>query len=411
MPQTTNRTVAVVLEHRFCRTPDGTVWTQTTFPYAFWQRYLEVFDQVRVIARVQPVEQVPLDYKAATGPGVDFAEVPYYVGPRQYLQQIPRIRQAVQNAIGLEDAVILRVSSTLARWAVPLLQSRHQPFAAEVVADPYDVFAPGAMHHPLRWYFRDRYPRMLRHHCRKASIAAYVTQSALQQRYPCPQGMVGISDVDLPNSAIAPEPRVFQAGALPHPQRHLLFVGTLAQLYKAPQVLIEAVARCVQAGSNLTLTMVGDGQYRPMLEAQVQRLGLGDRVTFLGQVAGGEAVRQLMQAADIFVLPSFQEGLPRAMVEAMAQGLPCIGSRVGGVPELLADGDLVTPGRAVELAEKIYAIAANPELLTEMSARNWAKAHAYRDCLLQQQRRQFYHQVRQHTEAWLQQETILAKFS
>ena len=59
--------VVVSLEHHFDRTPDGVVWTQTQFPYRFWQRYLEVFDQVQVVARVRDVRKAAPDWQRADG--------------------------------------------------------------------------------------------------------------------------------------------------------------------------------------------------------------------------------------------------------------------------------------------------------------------------------------------------------
>ena len=70
--------VVVALEHRFNRTPDGIVWTHTQFPYSFWQRYLEVFDHVRVVARVQDVLSVPSDWKESNGDSISIAAIPYY---------------------------------------------------------------------------------------------------------------------------------------------------------------------------------------------------------------------------------------------------------------------------------------------------------------------------------------------
>jgi L-malate glycosyltransferase len=95
--------------------------------------------------------------------------------------------------------------------------------------------------------------------------------------------------------------------------------------------------------------------------------------------------------------------LPRAMVEAMARALPCIGSSVGGVPELLPPEDLVVPGDVNALATKIREIVTDPERLAQMSARNLATAQAYRDEVLAVQRTDFYRYVRDRTEKWLAQ--------
>ena len=391
--------VVVALEHRFDRTPDGRVWTQTTFPYSFWTRYLQVFDSVRVVARVRDVPNLPSDWKEANGEGVSFAAIPYYIGPWQYLLKAWQVWRSARNAVNANDAVILRVGSTIASPIQSMLGQTGRPYAVEVVADSYDVFAPGSVKHPLRPFFRRSSPRQLRRHCVQAGAAAYVTKEALQQRYPCPNFSLGVSDVDLPERALVSSSRLPRQGGT----FNLIFVGTMAQLYKAPDVLIDAVAACVQEGIDLKLTLIGDGKHRSELEARAKSLGLGERVSFLGQLCGGDAVLAQLDLADLFVLPSYQEGLPRAMVEAMARSLPCIGSTVGGIPELLPSEDLVPPGDVVALASKIREVVTDSERMARMSARNLETAKEYRDEVLGEQRNEFYRYVREMTEAWLKQ--------
>lgn len=390
--------VVISLEHHFDRTPDGVVWTQTQFPYRFWQRYLEVFDQVRVVARVRDSLRAAPDWQRADGRRVAFAAIPEYLGPRQYLMRLPQIRAAACSAIGAEDAVILRVSSQIASLLYPSLRRAGRPYGVEVVSDPYDVFAPGSVRHPLRPFFRWLFPYRLRQHCAGAAAACYVTEQALQRRYPCPSFSVAASDVELPDEAIVAAPRPLRAPGAPC---RLIFVGTLGQLYKAPDVLIEAVALCIRAGVDLTLTLVGDGKHRPELEERSRTLGIADRVIFRGQVTAGAAVRAELDTADLFVLPSRQEGMPRAMIEAMARALPCIGSTVGGIPELLPPEDLVPPGNESALAKAIREMVSSPERMARASARNLERARSFAESRLRERRLAFFQRVREQTEAWL----------
>jgi glycosyltransferase involved in cell wall biosynthesis len=177
-------------------------------------------------------------------------------------------------------------------------------------------------------------------------------------------------------------------------------VGSLAQLYKGTDVLIEAVARCLTTGLDLTLVIAGDGKFRTQLMRQAERQGVDSRVRFLGHVVSGEPIRRVLDNADVFVLPSRTEGLPRALIEAMARALPCIGSAVGGVPELLDESDLVAPGDPDALARKIQEVLHDPMRMEAMSRRNLAVSREYVDHVLAARRRQFYHHVLASTQRW-----------
>ena len=392
--------VIVALEHRFASTPDGAVWTESQFPSSFWKRYLEVFDQVIVVARIRKVPSVSPMWQRADGEDVSFAAVPHYIGPWQYLLKAQQVKHAARNAVGVNDAVIFRVGSQIAQCIGPVLRRSGHPYGVEVVADPYDVFAPGSVRHPLRPVFRWLFPRRLRCTCVEASAASYVTKYALQRRYPpAPNAFATYySDVELPEKAFVTIPR--------SPRQEmstftLICIGTLGQLYKAQDVLIDAVAICIKEGLDLKLILVGDGKHRRQLESQAKNLGLEERVCFRGWLAAGDAVRQELDQADLFVLPSHQEGLPRAMIEAMARGLPCIGSRVGGIPELLFSEDMVSAGDVAALADKISEVVTDSERMASMSARNLKKAKGYREYILRQRRNAFYRYLREKTELWL----------
>jgi glycosyltransferase involved in cell wall biosynthesis len=394
--------VVVSIEHRFDRTPDGAVWTQTMFARPFWARYLAVFDHVRIVARVRDVAKVPEAWQRADGDGVSFAALPIYIGPLQYLRQRRRLTEAAIAAVGPADAVIFRAPSAIAGQIESALRKTGYPYGVEVLGDPYDVFAPGAVRHPLRPFFRWWFPQRMRRLCAGAAATGYVTEHALQRRYPPARDAFTTyySDVELSEGTFVAEPR---------PPRHdgpftLVTVGSLAQMYKAPDVQIDSVAQLVRAGLDLRLVLVGDGKHRPELEARAAALGMTERVIFRGQLTAGAAVREALDAADVFCMPSRTEGMPRAMIEAMARGLPCIGSTMGGIPELLPPEDMVPPGDVAALAETIRAVVTDSARMARMSARNLALAQGYREDELRARRMGFYRALRERTEAWLDRE-------
>lgn len=143
-----------------------------------------------------------------------------------------------------------------------------------------------------------------------------------------------------------------------------LVVGTTANFYrtKALDVLIRAAAIVVQANQQACFVLIGDGMERPGVEALIEKLGLERNVILLGQ---HPHARELLSAFDIFVLPSRKEGMPLALIEAMAAGVPVVATNVGGMPEVITHGRtglIVPPEEPDRLAEAILTIANDPVL-------------------------------------------------
>ncbi|MBW4688341.1 MAG: glycosyltransferase family 4 protein [Komarekiella atlantica HA4396-MV6] len=393
--------VLVTASERFAITKDGHLWSaKATLDYHQWAGYLEVYDEVYLMGRAKLHSNPPLGWVKTTGPGVKAVPVPYFVGPWEYIKNYRGVKNVAEKAVAEAEAFQLRIPCTIGAAVYDCLTPQ-RPFGIEVIADPYDSFAPGSVKHPLRPLFRWWFPRQLRRKCADATAALYVTKEALQRRYPCPHYSVGVSDAELPQEMLVSTSRPVKSGLC---KFTLIQVGTLAQLYKAPDVLIAAIAVCVQNGLDLKLVLIGDGKYRPQLEQQAKNLGISDRIHFCGQLSSRDAVRDQLDQADLFVLPSHQEGLPKAMVEAMGRALPVIGSTVGGIPELLPPEDMVSPGDVAALANKIREVVTDPQRMAQMSARNLEKAKEYTKAVLRGQRLAFYRYVREKTEVWLKQQ-------
>ena len=162
-------------------------------------------------------------------------------------------------------------------------------------------------------------------------------------------------------------------------------------------MLLQALKTCRLHNVELNLEVLGDGAYRTEYELMTSQLGLDEIVTFRGYVKQGKEVFTMLSKANLFVMPSLVEGLPRAMIEAMACGLPCVGSRIGGIPELLASEDMVPPGDAQALAETIMAMVNNPTRMALAGQRNREAAMEYHPDVLRSKRLQFYNYLRDIT--------------
>jgi glycosyltransferase involved in cell wall biosynthesis len=143
----------------------------------------------------------------------------------------------------------------------------------------------------------------------------------------------------------------------------LLYVGRLVP-EKGQAVLLEALSLLRGRGVRVGATLVGEGPERGRLEALADRLGVRAHAHFTGAL-GQEKIRELYERATVFCLPSFAEGVPCVLMEAMAMEIPVVSTFVAGIPELVENertGLLVAPGRADLLADAIERLIADPQL-------------------------------------------------
>jgi colanic acid/amylovoran biosynthesis glycosyltransferase len=169
------------------------------------------------------------------------------------------------------------------------------------------------------------------------------------------------------------------------PSRHdgnpiVLAVGRLSA-EKGFDVLLEALVQLKQAGAPLRLVLVGEGPLRGSLESTARASGIGELVEFAGELPPAE-VRERLGNADLFCLPSFSEGLPISIMEAMAAGVPVVTTWIAGIPEL-AEAEVtaltVPPARADALAEALRRLAGDEPLRQRLSLAARARVEAHHD--------------------------------
>lgn len=219
----------------------------------------------------------------------------------------------------------------------------------------YTLHGPSDLYEPETWHLREKTAR--------ATFVACISHFARSQA-------MLFSD-----PAHWDKLRIVHCGVIPdlydhapqetHSGMRLIFVGRLAAV-KGLRVLFEAFIQARQTHPDLHLTLVGDGDDR----AHLQRLAapLGDAVHFTGYLSQ-DAVAQALAKADALVLPSFAEGLPVVLMEALASARPVIATQVAGISELVENGVtgfVVPPGDADTLADRITQLAADPAMRNRM---------------------------------------------
>nr|WP_315212128.1 glycosyltransferase [uncultured Flavobacterium sp.] len=379
-----------VTESRFIKNSKGEYYGGFSANYNLWERYLESFDRVMIMARVQYIADYEEDQQnLSSGTSVDFIDIPYYIGPFEFLKKRYEIHKVIKSNIKNNNTVyICRIPGNIGNIAIKYLKQKRISYGVEVVGDPWDVFAPGSIMHPLRFYFRIKGYLDLKQNVYKSNAALYVTKETLQQRYPVRNNafQVGVSDVKIPDELFT-STRTKRNSE--NKMYTLISVGSLQQMYKSPDIVLEALKKLINEGVSCQLIWLGDGVFRSKMEGLARELDIEEYVLFKGNVSS-ESVRDYLLQSDIFVLASRTEGLPRAVVEAMAAGLPCIGTKVGGIPELLEEIVLIPKEDSRALCQKVKDLIQNPDFYNEQARRNLLESKKYSESVLKEKRTSFY---------------------
>lgn len=279
-------------------------------------------------------------------------------------------RDLMRVKVSRRDVVVVRLPELVSS----LLWFRARLSGARVIANVVassDALVPilGRFGRAARWPLRI----VLRLMVRTSHGVVYVTRHALQAEYPARVPALSVSNVQLDEGAFAEGPRVYTD---PAPGRvRLVAVGSQENLTKGHDLLIDALGILARSGLDARLELVGDGAHQQALRARAAEAGMADRVTFHGFVREPRHVRTIIDGCDYFVMPSRNEGLPRAMIEAMARGICCVGADVGGIPELAPEDALFSPESADAIATCLRRLLEAPEVATSICAAEFHVAH------------------------------------
>lgn len=227
----------------------------------------------------------------------------------------------------------------------------------------FTLHGPDIFFEPIRWRLDEKIKRARFVAC----ISDFCRSQAMSFSAPEEWSKLHIIHCGVDPSRYAPQPR--ERGA------QLLFVGRLAAVKGLP-VLLDALSHIDRP--DLSLAVIGDGPDRAALEAQANELGLANKVVFMGYRSQSD-VATFLGETDILVLPSFAEGVPVVLMEAMAAQVPVVTTRIAGIPELVeheTSGLLAPPGNMKELQQAIEKLLNNPNTARDMGAAGRAMVKA-----------------------------------
>ena len=387
--------VLVAVDAQLFRTEDGKVWTPTIYGYEFWTRYLDIFEEVVVVSRIKNAsfEEVK-GFLRSDGEHITFRGLPFARGAKEYIKKFNAFRKEAKNAVEDVDCAIIRLPSIAATFIEYYFRKTQKPYVLEVVVDPNDAYAENKIAKEL-----------LTWHLKKAVLHAngvsYVTQFFLQKEYPSYSIRYGEDKThfDTYYSSIMLKKDFFGEAKkfVNHPKKYKIVhtANNVNNYIKGHDVLINAVKILRDGGYDIEVIFIGDGKKREEFLNLADSLGIRKYVNFTGLLPSASEVRKVLIDSDMFVFPTKAEGLPRAVIEAMAVGLPCISTPVNGIPELLDREFLLNPNDTEGFAEKISFLVDNPLIMEKCSLRNISKAYEYEQNVLQSRRNKFYTKLRE----------------
>jgi glycosyltransferase involved in cell wall biosynthesis len=304
-----------------------------------------------------------------------------------------KLESILYDHINNVDFLIIRLPSLIGILSIEIARKMNKPFLIELVGCPWDALWnhswKGKLVAPFMRYATKKAVK-------NAPYVLYVTTEFLQRRYPSTGKTIGCSDVALPTlDESVLDARLHKIKQMT--KHKPIVLGTTAAVdvrYKGQEYVIQAIAELNRQGYNYEYRLVGGGD-KARLQSIAEKYGVADKVIFEGSIPH-ERVFDYLDSIDIYVQPSKQEGLPRALIEAMSRGCPCIGSNAGGIPELLDNAYIFRSGNVKELVT----ILANfdVEKMVKQAKRNFEFSKGYAKEVIETRRNEFFKQFAESVE-------------
>ncbi|MBO3100173.1 glycosyltransferase family 4 protein [Gelidibacter pelagius] len=352
-------------------------------------RYLYFGEQVSFLMRSTKLNDKDVGkFIEMTHPAFNFIEIPDFKSLRT-LKNKRKVNSIIKQAVAENDIIIIRLPSAAGVIALKEAEKLNKPILIEFVACVYDAL----------WNYDWRgkllaYPKLYQYQklMKNVNHTIYVTNNFLQSRYPSNGKSIGCSDVELQDSEVKDSDknvlseRLEKINSSSNKTLKLVTVGAVDVVYKGQADVIKAIAILKKKGILFKYDIVGAGN-PTRLQLIIDELNLNDEIKIVGPLPHDRIFATIVDA-DIYIQPSKQEGLPRAVVEAMSMACPVIGTNTGGIPELI-DKQCVYSKNSIK---KLILLLSNvsEDFLIKNSTLNFKNALNYQQKLLNAKRNDFY---------------------
>lgn len=351
--------VAVCLEHHFYE-HEGSYYTKLSFSHSYWLDYLNYFDCVYVIARVERITSLDSSYVRADGPNVTFVPLPNYTGVGAFVKSLPRLIAASFTVSKRYDHFILRsgnITNLIWPWLVLFRKAYLREYPGNIKEGVEGYVGRRSIKRllagPLHWLgmFQGYFSRA-------NGFVSYVLKdvygNTTTPSYVFSSFQIDEIEVRKSNYKVGDVVHITSVGRLEGEKGHALLIKSLKD-FSFP----------------IVLNLIGSGTQEQKLKDIASDLGV--EVVFHGAIVDREVLFEHIAQSDIFVLPSLTEGMPRALLEAIATFTPVVASNVGGVPYVIDEKYLFTPGNIDELRNRVEMCLSDEKFREENALSNFER--------------------------------------
>ena len=366
-----------IFDHIYPVDSEGNVYYSSGFDEDFFDRYYHIFDKFNIWGRKKVISPSERNIK------VSYPSKFYLTESNK---KIWKIKSKLRLAIEEVDCVVARMPSIFGALAISIAKKVKKPYIVEIVSCEYDALSVSpslirrVLAYPTEWFYRG----VLKNN----PYSIYVTKEFLQNKYPSRGKQVAISNVTIPDmEECVLQERLERIRTFDKKKR--IVIGTCSTLnvdFKGQQYVIRAIPLLKEKGYDVEYQLVGDGNGSWLLDIAKQS-GVEADVRIIGHLDHSEVFKWL-DAIDLYVHPSCQEGLSRAVIEAMSRACPVIGADTGGIHELIDKTYIVPKRDSQAIANGIEKMIDGD--LESQSLRNFNTAKEYLKIALYKKREDFY---------------------
>lgn len=352
------------------------VYCSVTLTNEMFSRYFKVVDRLYLVIRIfqsefsyQELNMKPLDIS-----NMRVIEVENLVSLKGLIIDKYNFERRIRSIIKKSDLIFCRIPSIISNSVIKVARFENKPYLAEVGGCAWDSYWNHSISGKIvaPWMFAAEKDSV-----RTAAYTTYVTKEFLQKRYPTKGINTNCSNVYLQpvdNTVLS-----LRYEKIKSMDNHKIVFGTASNSidvrYKGEQYVIRTIKSFKKKGIDIEYQIAGLGK-GTYLRKQAKKYGVEENVKFIGSLQKNE-IFDWYKKIDVYIQPSKQEGLPRAVIEAMSTGCPALGSNIAGIPELLDQECLFDPDNTEEVVESIQNILPKSKML-EQAKINFERAKEYR---------------------------------